>query len=404
MPAGNLARVYVWSLEMMSHSQRRRRVTSSGTLLLSLLSLTALSLPGACTLEDLDPSSGSSAGSGGAAGDGSSGGNEPLGGDNGEPGGAIPNASGQSNVSGSPGGAGGSGNPTAGSAGKADADPGHGGDGSSGSEQGGSGGAGGDGTSGSDQSGSAGAGGESSEPDHYVGPFKILVLEKTLGFRHESIPFCENLLSELGKTADAAMPPGTKAGSQFTVTIANDNLSEFTDAGLASYGLVFSCSPTGNVFSDGPNGAVGMAALQKFVEGGGAWAGVHAALDFESTGDFPWFTNILTGAYMASHSADGVGWNVTVPGAFTSHPVVKGVPNPWSAADEWYTLSRDIETLPGFNVVQKLPDNRPVTWIKDVSRGRMFYTERGHNKTVYAEDGFKRLLLNGVLWVTRRLN
>lgn len=147
-----------------------------------------------------------------------------------------------------------------------------------------------------------------------------------------------------------------------------------------------------------------MAALQKFVEGGGAWAGVHAALDFEKTGGFPWFTDTLTGAYMLSHSTDGTTWNVTVPGAFTSHPVVSGVPNPWSAADEWYTLSRDIEALPGFTVVQKLPDNQPATWIKDVSKGRMFYTERGHNKTVYAEPAFKRLLLNGVLWATRRLN
>jgi type 1 glutamine amidotransferase len=352
-----------------------------------LVSLSGLLLPGACTLEDpeISPSGGgsSTAGSGG-----SSQGTNPLGGDSGEPGGATPGTSGSSNVSGGSGGVAGSTSPTAGTASDAGANQGGGGDGASGSEQG----------------GGAGAGGDSSEPDPYSGPFKILVLEKTLGFRHDSIPFCESLLTDLGKTTDGAMPPGTKPGSQFTVTIANDNLSEFTDAGLASYALVFFCSPTGNVFSEGPNGAVGMAALQKFVEGGGAWAGVHAALDFEKTGGFPWFTNTLTGAYMASHEPDGTGWNVTVPGAFTGHPVVSGVPNPWSAADEWYTLSRDIETLPGFKVVQKLPDNRPATWVKDVSNGRMFYTERGHNKTVYAEVAFKRLLLNGVLWATRRLN
>lgn len=339
-------------------------------------------LPGACTLPDPETAPG---GGGTAAGSGGSS-MAPQGGDSDEQGGGMPSTSGSSNVSG---GSSGSGSHTAGTASNGGADQGGGGDGTSGSEQG----------------GSAGAGGDGSAPDLYSGSFKILVLEKTLGFRHDSIPFCESLLTELGKTADGAMPPGTKPGSQFTVTIANDNLSEFTDAGLASYALVFFCSPTGNVFSDGgANGVAGMAALQKFVEAGGAWAGVHAALDFERTGGFPWYTNTLTGAYMASHEPDGTGWNVTVPGAYTNHPVVSGVPNPWLAPDEWYTLSRDIETLPGFAVVQKLPDNRPATWIKDVSKGRMFYTERGHNKTVYADVDFKRLLLNGVLWATRRLN
>ena len=381
----------------MVSPDRRAHARSPRPLFLALLSLTGLALPSACTVDQ--PEIGLADGGSSAAGSGGSSlGTGALGGDGGEPGEPGPNTSGSSNVVG---GAGGTSSPTAGSAGDAAAGKSQGG--SSGSGSGGSTGGSGSGSGGGGNGGNGGNGG--SAPDLYSGPFKILVLEKTLGFRHDSIPLCESLLTDLGKTADGMMPPGTKPLSQFTVTIANDNLSEFTDAGLASYALVFSCSPTGNVFSEGgANGTVGMAALQKFVEGGGAWAGVHAALDFEKTGGFPWFTNTLTGAYMAAHDPDGVGWNVTVPGAFASHPVVSGVPNPWTAADEYYTLSKDIETLPGFMIVQKLPDNRAVSWIKDVSKGRMFYTERGHNKTVYAEAPFKRLLLNGVLWATRRLS
>jgi len=390
-------RTHAGSPSMTSRYRRRSRGASSRALLFSLLSLTSPILLGACSLEDLEPGPGSGGGGGTtAAGSGSSSGTAPLGGDSGnsggsgndgEPGGAMSSPSGGTQASGGKGGSSGSSNPPVDAAGNG------------GAEQGG-----GEGMSESDQGGSAGAGGEASIPDPYSGPFKVLVLEKTLDFRHDSIPLCESLLTELGKTADTAMPAGTKPSSQFTVTIANDNLSEFTDAGLASYALVFSCNSTGEVFSDSPNGAVGMAALQKFVEGGGAWAGVHAALDFEKTGGFPWFTNTLTGAYMVSHDMPGTIWNVTVPGAFANHPVVSGVPNPWSAADEWYNLSQTIEALPGFTIVQKLPDNRPVTWIKNVSKGRMFYTVRGHAKAVYAEAEFKRLLLNGVLWATRRLN
>jgi type 1 glutamine amidotransferase len=34
----------------------------------------------------------------------------------------------------------------------------------------------------------------------------------------------------------------------------------------------------------------------------------------------------------------------------------------------------------------------------------MFYTTRGHNKSVYKEPDFKKLVLNGILWATHRMN
>jgi type 1 glutamine amidotransferase len=50
-------------------------------------------------------------------------------------------------------------------------------------------------------------------------------------------------------------------------------------------------------------------------------------------------------------------------------------------------------------------DNRPVAWIRDVGNGggRMFYTIKGHNKSVYEEPDFRKLVLNGILWATHRL-
>ena len=254
--------------------------------------------------------------------------------------------------------------------------------------------------------GSAGAGGSGGAPDVHSGPFGILVLEKTLEFRHDSIQACEDTLTALGKTSNAQMPSGTKPGSQFTITIAKDDLSDFTDAGLKNYALVFFCLPSGRVFSTGgAAGTAGMTALQNFVEGGGAWAGVHAALDFEKTGGFPWFTNTLTGTTWTTHDNDGTQATVQIAAAFSGHPVVSGLPASWAAADEWYYWQTDIRTLPGFQVLQTIAaDQRPVTWIKQVGQGRMFYSSRGHNKNYYAEANFQRLILNGVLWATQRLN
>jgi len=207
------------------------------------------------------------------------------------------------------------------------------------------------------------------------------------------------------------MPMGTKPGSQWTADHAKNDMTDFTDDNLKQYALVFSCSPTGTVFSNNANikdkatSATAMAALQKFVESGGAFAGVHSASDFESTNGFPWFTNTLMGGYLVNNEPDATSGTVQVEPMYATHPVMRGVPATWSTQDEWYHMNREIGAQPGFQIVARLAaDNRPIIWIKEVSKGRMFYTVRGHNKDRFdKEPAFRTLMLNGILWATHRL-
>jgi type 1 glutamine amidotransferase len=261
--------------------------------------------------------------------------------------------------------------------------------------------------------------------DPYSGPFKILVLSTTLDFHHDSIPICDLMVGvesvraaveadrgkqqpNLGALPDT-MPVGTKPGSSWTADLATDDLAQFTDEGLKPYAMVFSCNPTGTVFSNNPkvkDKAVAMAALQKFVENGGAWGGVHSATDFEKTNGYPWFINTLVGAYFDHHDNDGTSGTVQIQNMFTTHPVMKDMPATWSTSDEWYYMNRDVSAQPGFQILERLAsDNRPVTWVKEFGMGRMFYTIRGHNKNVYdKEPDFRKLVRNGILWATHRLN
>jgi type 1 glutamine amidotransferase len=260
---------------------------------------------------------------------------------------------------------------------------------------------------------SSGAGGEDSAPDAYSGPFKILILSTSLGeFRHESITDCQRMLADLGQLPDDQMPAGTKPGSQFTTVIATDDLADFTAAGLKDYGALFWCTPIGTVFSNNPrvqNKAVAMSALQEYVEGGGAWCGVHSATDFEKTGNFPWYTNTLVGGYLDTFLMDGTAGTVQVEPDYANHPVMRNVPGTWSVRDEWFRMNRDIGAQPGFQIVARLAtsaDNRPVVWLKELGTnmsGRMFYTTRGHAPAVYHEPDFRQLVLNGILWATHRL-
>ena len=273
-------------------------------------------------------------------------------------------------------------------------------------------------TAGATSGGTAGAGGAVTV-DPYLGPFKILILSTigAQGFTHDSIPDCQymlglesakaqvaNPLTPLGQTPDAMMPANTKPGSQFTVDLATDDLTQFTTQGLKDYAMVFSCNPAGTVFSGNANGAVAMAALQNYVEGGGAWGGVHSAADFEKTNGFPWFTNKLVGAYFEMHGSDGTSGTVQVAAEGASHPVMTGLLTTYDTQDEWYVMNRDPGAQPGFQILARLAtDNRPVVWVKELgTKGRSFYTIRGHNKTVFKEAQFRQLVLNGILWATHR--
>jgi uncharacterized protein len=255
--------------------------------------------------------------------------------------------------------------------------------------------------------GSSGAGSGSAGAD---ARFKMLVLTTALDFRHDSVTDCQRMLSELGETPDELLPPGTKPGSRFTTHVATDDLADFTPAGLKEYEMLFWCTPTGDVFSNNkraPRGALAMAALRDYVEGGGAWGGVHSATDFEKTGGFPWYTDTLLGGYLQSFDADGTVGTVQVEPGYADHPVMRGVPPTWTVSDEWFRMNREITEQSGFQIVSRLAaDNRPVTWLKELGNsdaGRMFYTIRGHAPEVYAEPEFRQLVLNGILWATRRL-
>jgi len=327
---------------------------------------------------------------------------------------------------------------------------------------------------------SGGSSGGAATTDPYSGPFKILVLSKTLGFHHDSIPACQQMLRELGKCSDAAsctaagqgdVPiAGAKPNSTFTVDVAGapatgcpaiqskpanasasgyaaynamgcdgstSDLSQFNANNLDTkqfasptatkgpYQFVFFCSPTGEDFTQGgANGAAGETAIQNFITAGGGYGGVHAASDFENGEKWDWYYNTLMGSWFKDHNADGTAGTVVTATMFANHPVMKGIPNPWNTSDEWYLQNRQMNSLPGFQILATLSgvpalagepanDIRPAIWIKqfpvttDATKtfeGRMFYTIRGHNIARYGEAAFRQFIHQGVLWAANRLN
>jgi uncharacterized protein len=44
----------------------------------------------------------------------------------------------------------------------------------------------------------------------------------------------------------------------------------------------------------------------------------------------------------------------------------------------------------------------PLAWTRSFGQGRVFYTALGHESGVWRDSRYRRLLLNAILWSTRR--
>ena len=257
------------------------------------------------------------------------------------------------------------------------------------------------------------------------GPFKIIVLSTTLDFMHPSIPTCLAMLKDLGKSSapERATIAGLAPDSTWTVDeIGADPkqanyFSEVTADNLKNYELFYSNNPTGPVFTQAPNGAQKKQVFVDFWNNGGSWAGQHSATDFEHANggtSWVWFHDNIDGAYFVDHDPPTTTGTIAWQPSFVTHPILKGLTQPWSASDEWYVMNRNVEAISGFQVIAKVTANnssfgtsaRPAVWIRENPNGngaRSFYTIRGHEPKVYAESQFRQLMLRGILWSVHRL-
>jgi len=214
-----------------------------------------------------------------------------------------------------------------------------------------------------------------------AGPLtRVLVFSKTAGFRHSSIPPGITAIRQLG------------AQNGFSVT-ATEDAGQFTTANLAQYQAVVWLSTTGDVLN-----AAQQTAFEAYINGGGGFAGVHAAADTEY--DWPWYEN-LVGAYFHSHPATQT---ATVRVQDRGNASTAHLPPAWSRYDEWYNYRTNPRA--GAKVLATLDESsysggnmgadHPITWCKTVGSGRAWYTGLGHTDESYAEANFTRMLLGGI--------
>ncbi|MGK5522192.1 ThuA domain-containing protein [Micromonospora sp. URMC 107] len=217
----------------------------------------------------------------------------------------------------------------------------------------------------------------------------ILVFHQTGPFlRHASIEYGIAALREMGEEHG------------FTVEETQES-SAFTDANLARFDAVVWLNAIGVVLDDGQK-----AAFERYVTGGGGYAGVHGPGGMET--NWPWFYNDLMGSFYESHPAQPAHPETqpaTVRVEDRTHPSTSHLPAEWTFAEEWWNFyqspRQDVRVLASLDESSYDPDigamgDHPVTWCRTVAGGRSWYTNLGHSVGSYADPNFRGHLLGGV--------
>jgi type 1 glutamine amidotransferase len=192
------------------------------------------------------------------------------------------------------------------------------------------------------------------------------------------------------------------AENNFTVDFTRDT-GRISESGLAAYNVViqFQLAPF-NMSSRQ------QAALQKFIENGKGWVGIHAAgltgKNFLAPGAiyWQWFQDFLGGSVYSPHPAFQKGTLIVED---RTHPATRNMPPSFEISDEWYEF--DKSPRPNVRVLARADEStykqnkpmgdHPMIWTNE-KFDRMIYICIGHDESLLSNASYVTLLRDAVLW------
>lgn len=224
---------------------------------------------------------------------------------------------------------------------------------------------------------------------------KVLVYTRNFtpdgkGYVHDNIQSSVEAIRKMG------------AENGFAVDVSDDP-KVFADAKLKQYNaLVFSNSNNEAFENDAQRDA-----FQRYIRGGGGFAGIHSASGSERTWQYFW--SVLGGKFVRHPKMQPF----TVRVADPRHPATAGLPGAFEWTDECYYLDH---LNPGIHPLlvtdpaklddpqkaaypgDRFGDALPLAWYQKFDGGREFYTALGHKKEDYANPLLYKQILGGILW------
>jgi uncharacterized protein len=220
----------------------------------------------------------------------------------------------------------------------------------------------------------------------------VLIVSKTNGWRHlEHIPHSNEVLAGIAKELGHA---------SFTT----ENAAVFDDKLLSRFSVVVLNSASGDFMTPAQR-----AAFERFVARGGGVVALHAAGD--NSHKAPWYFNTFLGATFTGHpnGPDHI-QKASVVVREPQHPVMAGITQPWTPADEWYSFdvnpaTKGMKILATIDEASYRPGPRltmgaehPIVWTNPNVKARVVYSAMGHNPENYDDPNARRFLTNAIRW------
>lgn len=153
-------------------------------------------------------------------------------------------------------------------------------------------------------------------------------------------------------------------------------------------------------------------ALQRFVENGRGWVGIHAAglagksFIKPTRRYWQWFEDFLGGVSYSPHPKFQKGTLIIED---RNHPVTKGLPERFELGDEWYEFDKSprgnvhvLAVADESSYTQNKPmGDHPLIWVNEHFR-RMVYIGIGHDASMCTDPNFELLVRNAIIWAASK--
>ncbi|MFM8634032.1 MAG: ThuA domain-containing protein [Planctomycetia bacterium] len=272
-------------------------------------------------------------------------------------------------------------------------------------------------------------------------PARFLAVTVTAGFRHASIAAAEVAIEEMGRSSGLfhvdflRMPPGRlpqpqapRRGKETSDAEWQKQQEAFKaaqeqfakdDAGWqatlkAKFATMFAPETLGSfdglmfVNTTGDLPVPDLSALLDWVKSGKSFVGMHSATDTFGKSDA--YCDFIGGNF-AGHP-----WNAGGEHAFVvhepGHRLTAMFPQRFRWKDEIYQYDlrskpenlRVLVSLDMSASTPKEPWHVPVSWVRNYGKGRVFYTNFGHNDATWQDPMFQRHMLEGIAWSLGRFD
>jgi uncharacterized protein len=222
---------------------------------------------------------------------------------------------------------------------------------------------------------------------------KVLYLDQSMGFRHR--PVTRNG-GELAQSEKVMQEIAEKTG-KFDVEVTQD-AKVITPEKLKDLDVLAFYTTGALPISD-----ENWKAVLKWLEDGHGFVGIHSATDtgWNYKGEGMSYTQLINGKF-AGHPW-GENSKITLTSHEPDHPTVKmwGPEAQWD--DEIYQYQdydpsavRVLQSLNFEKTPLKKPYLVPVTWVRQVGKGRLFYTNLGHTPKTWDEPRFREQIVAGI--------